>query len=286
MNSPPNQTDRYACYQGMPRVMGILNITPDSFADGGQFVDPDNALKHALRMIDEGADIIDIGAESTRPGADVVSVDEELSRLEPILKRLKESSDTLLSVDTNKPEVMQAAVEMGAGLINDVYALRQPRALETAAELDVPICLMHMRGEPQTMQQDLDEAEAVCDSVHQFFKARIKACIEAGIAKERLILDVGFGFGKTVQQNLTLINSLSSFNRYGLPLLIGVSRKSTIGAVLNQPVDKRLSGGLALNVFSALQGVRIIRTHDVAETKQALLMLDHVMQTRGQDSGS
>lgn len=263
--------------------MGVLNITPDSFSDGGKFLDSDTACRHAELMINEGADIIDIGAESTKPHAQKTPLDEELRRITPVIDALAKNFDTLISVDTYKPEVMQAAVEMGAGLINDVYALRQPRALETAKALNVPVCLLYMQGELPNMERNLNEADDICKDAKAFFDERIRACTAIGIPREQLILDIGFGFGKTVTENLTLIRNLAAFIEYDLPLMIGVSRKSTIGAVLNQGVDKRLSGGLALSVFSALEGARILRTHDVFETKQALIMLDQVMQLRGKD---
>lgn len=270
-------------YQGTPKIMGVLNITPDSFSDGGAYLTLDEACRRAEVMLAEGADIIDIGAESTRPHAKKTPEEEELKRILPVIEALHSRFDVTLSVDTYKPRVMQAAVEMGAHIINDVYALRQPQALETAAALDVPVCLLFMQGELPNMVRNLSQGQDIYTEAKAFFDARIKACMDAGIARDRLILDIGFGFGKTVEENVSLIRNLHVFTDYKLPLLIGVSRKSTIGAVLNQDVDKRLSGGLALSVFSALQGASMVRTHDVAETKQALMMLDSVMQIRGKD---
>ncbi|MDF1678363.1 MAG: dihydropteroate synthase [Legionellaceae bacterium] len=265
-------------YRGMPLVMGILNVTPDSFSDGGLFLKPEAALRQAEKMITEGADVLDIGAESTRPGARPLPLNQELDRLMPVIEALVATHDIAFSVDTNKPEVMQVAVAAGAACINDVFALQKPGALAMAAALDVPVCLMHMQGTPETMQEALDATDDVVLRVQQFFKARVEACLDAGIAKERLILDPGFGFGKTVNQNLTLTRQLSELSVYDLPLLLGVSRKSTIGAVLQQTVDERLSGGLALSVFAALKGVAMLRTHDVAETKASLRIIDVMLQ--------
>jgi len=270
-------------YQGTPKIMGVLNITPDSFSDGGAYLSLDEACRRAEVMLEEGADIIDIGAESTRPHAKKTPEEEELKRILPVIEALHCRFDATISVDTYKPRVMQAAVEMGAHIINDIYALRQPYALETAAALDVPVCLLFMQGELPNMVRNLSQGQDIYTEAKAFFDARIKACLDAGIARDKLILDIGFGFGKTVEENISLIRNLHVFTDYKLPLLIGVSRKSTIGAVLNQDVDKRLSGGLALSVFSALQGAGLVRTHDVAETKQALIMLDSVMQIRGKD---
>lgn len=258
--------------------MGILNVTPDSFSDGGLFLKPEAALRQAEKMITEGADVLDIGAESTRPGARPLPLNQELDRLMPVIEALVATHDIAFSVDTNKPEVMQVAVAAGAACINDVFALQKPGALAMAAALDVPVCLMHMQGTPETMQEALDATDDVVLRVQQFFKARVEACLDAGIAKERLILDPGFGFGKTVNQNLTLTRQLSELSVYDLPLLLGVSRKSTIGAVLQQTVDERLSGGLALSVFAALKGVAMLRTHDVAETKASLRIIDVMLQ--------
>ncbi len=265
-------------YRGMPLVMGILNVTPDSFSDGGLFLKPEAALRQAEKLIAEGADLLDIGAESTRPGSKPLPLNQELDRLMPVVEALVATHDIAFSVDTNKPEVMHATVAAGAACINDVFALQKPGAIDMAATLDVPVCLMHMQGIPETMQEGLDAADNVVLRVQRFFEARVQACLHAGIAKERLILDPGFGFGKTVNQNLALTRQLSELSIDGLPLLLGVSRKSTIGAVLQQTVDKRLSGGLALSVFAALKGVAMLRTHDVAETSASLRMIDVMLQ--------
>ena len=265
-------------YRGRPLVMGILNITPDSFSDGGRFMHVDDALRRAESMLSEGADILDIGAESTRPGAIPIDVSQELDRLIPVIERVRALSDVLLSVDTYKPEVMQAAVGAGAGMINDVFALQKKGALEVAARLEVPVCLMHMQGAPETMQQTLSARENMVESIQAFFHERVKACMAAGIARARLLLDPGFGFGKTVEQNLWMTKQLSVFQTHALPLVLGVSRKSTLGAVLKQDVMHRMPGALGLSVFAAMQGVGVIRTHDVAATKQALDMLDAIEQ--------
>ena len=260
-----------------PLVMGILNVTPDSFSDGGRYFDVDDALNQAEVMIAAGADLVDIGGESSRPGAELISLDEELMRVIPVIERLRACTDIALSIDTCKPLVMRAAIEAGASLINDIEALQAPGALAEVAQLQVPVCLMHMQGKPASMQIHPTYAEGIVSAIHAFFAARIEACLSAGVLHHNLILDPGFGFGKTCAQNLLLTQQLSVFQTYGLPLLYGASRKSTIGSVLNQPVTHRLAGGLGLAVFAALQGVSIIRTHDVGETQQALCMVDAVV---------
>lgn len=257
--------------------MGVLNVTPDSFSDGGQFLDCNHAVAHANRLIVQGVDIIDIGGESSKPGAQCVSIDEELSRVIPVIERIRAISDICISIDTYKADVMKAAVAAGANIINDIKALTGEGALSVAAMLDVPICLMHMHGEPLFMQNKPTYIRNVVDEIDSFFHERIETCSAAGIPRHRLILDPGFGFGKTVQHNLMLVNALSMFKQHELPVMLGVSRKSTIGAITNKAIAERLSGGLALAVFAALQGVTIIRTHDVNETKQALDLIDAVM---------
>ncbi|QFY88254.1 dihydropteroate synthase [Magnetovirga frankeli] len=250
--------------------MGILNVTPDSFSDGGRFNDRDAALRQAERLAAEGAAIIDIGGESTRPGAKAVSVQQELDRVMPLIERLHDELSLPLSIDTSKPEVMRAAVAAGAGLINDVYALRREGALQAAAELAVPVCLMHMQGEPRLMQHNPSYADVVAE-VADFFAERIGACEQAGIRRDRLLLDPGFGFGKTLQHNLQLLARLARFNALGLPLLVGISRKSMIGALLDKaPVDQRLYGSLAAAVLAAERGASILRVHDVKATVDAL----------------
>ncbi|MEK6747826.1 MAG: dihydropteroate synthase [Pseudomonadota bacterium] len=253
-----------------PQVMGILNVTPDSFADGGRYVEPQQAVTQARRMAAEGATLIDIGGESTRPGALTVTVEQELARVIPVIKALQAADlNATLSIDTCKPEVMRAAVNAGVGLINDVCALRMPGAVEAAAELAVPVCLMHMQGEPRTMQVAPHYADVVAE-VRDFLLARVEACIAAGIAKHNVILDPGFGFGKTVAHNLTLLKHLSELCALGFPVLVGLSRKSMLGALLNAPVEDRLYGTVALTTMAVAAGARIVRVHDVRANWDAL----------------
>ena len=261
-----------------PLVMGILNITSDSFSDGGVYLEQHSAFSRAQEMIAEGVDIIDVGGESTKPGALPISLDEELSRVIPIIEHIRKNSDICISIDTYKPAVMKAAVSAGAGFINDIKALRSDGALSTAMELGVPVCLMHMQGDPLSMQENPTYANDVVEEINTFFIERIKACEQAQIPRHRLILDPGFGFGKLVANNLLLVKKLSEFKRHQLPLLLGASRKNTLGVVTNEPVQRRLAAGLAVSVFAALQGVSMIRTHDVAETNQALKMVDAIMK--------
>ncbi|PWY56644.1 dihydropteroate synthase [Legionella qingyii] len=261
-----------------PLIMGILNVTPDSFSDGGKFLSLDMACEQAYRLISQGADLIDIGGQSTRPGAQHVPLDVELSRVIPVIEQIRANSDICISIDTNKPEVMQAAVSAGANVINDIYALRTEGALEMAAKLAVPICLMHMQGEPHNMQHDPYYSDGVLTEVMRFFMERIVECEREGIKRNNIILDPGFGFGKQVQDNLLLVKNLDSFATFGMPLLLGVSRKSTIGMVLNKEVGERLIGSIATAVYAALKGVGIIRTHDVDETSQALHMITMISQ--------
>lgn len=252
-----------------PQVMGILNVTPDSFSDGGCFLEPPRAIDHALQMQQEGAAIIDVGGESTRPGAASLSVDEEIRRVIPIIEALRGVLRIPISVDTSKPEVMQAAVAAGAGMINDIYALRKPGALQAALACRVPVCLMHMQGEPATMQRD-PVYEDVIAQIRAFFIERIQACTKAGMAK-RILLDPGFGFGKTFTHNLTLLARLQEVQIDELPLLVGVSRKSMIGQMLGgRPADDRLHGGVAAALLAVQRGARLIRTHDVKPTVDAL----------------
>lgn len=252
-----------------PLVMGVLNVTPDSFSDGGRFASRDAALAHAERLIAEGADIVDIGGESTRPGAAEVSEAEELDRILPVIEALRDRSDIAISVDTSKPGVMRAAVAAGARLINDVRALTEEGALQAAAELDTDVCLMHMQGTPGSMQ-DSPHYEDVTAEVAAFLTARRDACLEAGIAAERIIIDPGFGFGKTVEHNVELLRNLRQLRAIGQPLLVGLSRKSTLGALTGRPVSERLAASIAAAVLAALGGAAILRVHDVAETVDAL----------------
>lgn len=257
-----------------PLIMGILNVTPDSFSDGGAYHAVDKACDHALELVKQGADMIDVGGESSKPGACEVPLDIELERVIPVIKQIRKCSDVCISIDTYKPEVMSAAVHAGANLINDINALRTEGALQVAATLDVPVCLMHMQGMPRTMQVDPNYPTGVLFDVLRFFADRIKACDNVGIRKEKIILDPGFGFGKSVKNNLQLVHQLEKFHVFQLPLLLGVSRKSTIGALLSKEVGERLIGGITLAVYAALKGISIIRTHDVEETKQAFTILD------------
>lgn len=259
-----------------PLLMGILNITPDSFADGGKYLNPEAAWQRANQMIAEGVDLIDIGGESSRPGAKKVSLQEELDRVLPVIQHIRAHSDICLSIDTYKPQVMRQAVAAGISWINDITALREEGALEVAAELNVPICLMHMQGTPQTMQQNPHYSFDLIDEINYFFAQRIEACLKVGLRREQFILDPGFGFGKTVRDNLLLVKRLSEFRQHGLPLLLGVSRKSSLGSVLGKEVHERLYGGLALTALAVMQGVSLIRTHDVAETCQVLHMIEAV----------
>jgi len=252
-----------------PRVMGILNVTPDSFSDGGDFVSIAAALRRAREMVDEGVDIIDVGGESTRPGAAPVGEDEELSRVIPVIEGIAGEIPVPLSVDTSKPRVMTEAVAAGAGLINDVWALRAPGALEAAAEARVPVCLMHMQGEPRSMQAAPRYSD-VTREVRDFLRGRIQACADAGIAAERLLVDPGLGFGKTLEHNIALLRNLGAISELGVPVLVGASRKSMLGALLHAPVDQRLYGGLAVAILAVARGARLIRTHDVKPTVDTL----------------
>ncbi|WP_173238574.1 dihydropteroate synthase [Legionella antarctica] len=258
--------------------MGVLNITSDSFFDGGKFLSIDRACEHAFHLIAQGADIIDIGGESTKPGASQIPLDIELGRIIPVIEQIRFHSDICISIDTYKPETMKAAVQAGANIINDIYALRKEGSLAMAAKLAVPVCLMHMLGRPQDMQQNPQYPNGVMAELTQFFVERINACIKVGIEKKHLILDPGFGFGKLVNDNLHLICHLDDLNHFNLPVLLGVSRKSTIGAVLNKKVSERLIGSIGVSVYAALKGVGILRTHDVTETNQALQMIDAICQ--------
>jgi dihydropteroate synthase len=264
----------------VPRVMGILNVTPDSFSDGGDFLVTEKAVQHALEMVEAGAAIIDVGGESTRPGAEPVGVDEELGRVIPVIEALQRELTVPVSIDTRKPAVMQAAVAAGAGLINDVNALQAPGAVETAAALGVPVCLMHMQGDPENMQDRPDYRDVVAE-VSRFLDARARACREAGIARERILLDPGFGFGKTPEHNLLLLQQLDRLVANDYPVLVGLSRKSLIGNVLGLSVDKRVYPGVALNVLAVWQGASLVRSHDVRATREAIEMC-HAVRMAGQ----
>ncbi|WP_421197067.1 dihydropteroate synthase [Aeromonas jandaei] len=252
-----------------PHVMGILNVTPDSFSDGGHFNQIERAVAHARQMVADGATLIDIGGESTRPGAPDVSEQEELDRVIPVVERLVSECDVMLSLDTSKAVVMREGCKAGAHLINDVRALLEPGALDAAAEARVPVCLMHMQGQPRTMQVEPHYDDLVGE-VRAFFDERIAACLAAGIAREQLLLDPGYGFGKTLVHNYQLLAAQRALLDYGLPLLVGMSRKSMIGNLLNRPVGERLAGSLACALIGMQHGARIIRVHDVRETMDAL----------------
>ena len=253
-------------------VMGILNVTPDSFSDGGRFSQLDAALRHAEAMVVAGATLIDVGGESTRPGARVVSPLEELERVAPIVERIARELDVIISVDTSTPAVMRETARLGAGLINDVRSLRRDGALDAAADSGLPVCLMHMRGEPTTMQQNPQYTDVLAE-VRDFLAERMAACATAGIAVERLILDPGFGFAKTLEHNLSLFKHMEALHGLGRPLLVGVSRKSMIGKVLGHEVGGRLYGSLGLAALAITKGAHILRVHDVAETVDVVRML-------------
>jgi dihydropteroate synthase len=259
-----------------PVVMGVLNVTPDSFSDGSAFLEPDAALAQAERMVAAGAAIIDIGGESTRPGAAAVASEEELRRVLPVVERVAARLPVLISVDTSNPELMRRASAAGAHLINDVRALRCPGALEAVAASTLGVCLMHMRGEPATMQLD-PQYQDVVEEVKEFLAGRVRACIAAGIARERLCIDPGFGFGKLLAHNLQLLRDLAQFERLGLPLAVGLSRKSMVAALGGQ-AQERLAGSLALATIAVLHGARIVRAHDVAPTVDAVRIASAVRQ--------
>ncbi|WP_295515425.1 dihydropteroate synthase [uncultured Pseudomonas sp.] len=256
----------------VPKVMGILNVTPDSFSDGGRYTAVESALRHAEGMVAAGAAIIDVGGESTRPGAPSVSEAEELDRVIPVIEVIARELDVVISMDTSTPAVMREGALAGAGLINDVRSLRRPGALEAAAATDLAVCLMHMRGEPSTMQQAPAYGD-VAGEVGAFLAEQIARCEAAGIARERLVLDPGYGFAKTLVHNLELFQRQSELLGFGLPLLVGVSRKSMIGAVTGRPVAERLAGGLALAALALAKGAQILRVHDVAETVDVVKMI-------------
>ncbi len=263
-----------------PVVMGVLNVTPDSFSDGGRFFARDAAFDHAMRMVEEGAGIIDIGGESTRPGAREVSVQEELDRVVPLVERLRSATPAVISVDTSKPEVMRAAISVGAGMVNDVRALAFAGALEAVSASDCAVCLMHMQGDPQTMQKNPTYGDVTAE-IKAFLMQRVQACRAAGIADDRLCIDPGFGFGKTLAHNLELLRRLPELAGCGLPLLVGLSRKSMIAGLLGRPVNERLYGSLALAVIAVTNGAHIVRVHDVAATVDAVQVAGAVREVNG-----
>ncbi|CAH6781630.1 dihydropteroate synthase [Vibrio chagasii] len=256
-----------------PHVMGILNVTPDSFSDGGKFNSLDNALQQAERMVQAGVSIIDIGGESTRPGAPDVSLEEELARVIPAIKAIRAKFDVWISIDTSKAEVMRQAVEAGADLINDVRALQEPGALQVAADANVPICLMHMKGQPRTMQAN-PSYDDVLQDVEAFLQERVEACEAVGISKDQLILDPGFGFGKTIEHNYHLLAHLEKFHSLGLPVLAGMSRKSMIFKLLDKVPADCMVASVTCATIAAMKGAQIIRVHDVEETLEAMKIIE------------
>ncbi len=260
-----------------PRIMGVLNITPDSFSDGGAFVTPERAIDQAREMVAGGADIIDVGGESTRPGADAISPQEEMDRVLPVLEALLAEFPVPVSIDTSKPEVMREAAGRGAGMINDIMALRREGAMQAAADSGLPVCLMHMQGEPRTMQKN-PRYDDVVGEVMAFLGERVAACTAAGISRRRLVLDPGFGFGKTLTHNYQLLRELGRFVAMGLPVLTGISRKSMVGRVIDKPVDQRLYGSVAAAVLAAREGARILRVHDVAPTVDAVRIVQATLE--------
>ncbi|CCG85721.1 dihydropteroate synthase [Erwinia piriflorinigrans] len=262
-----------------PHVMGILNVTPDSFSDGGKHNELIQALTHANEMINAGATIIDVGGESTRPGAAVVSTEQELERVIPVVEAIAQRFEVWISVDTSKPEVILEAARAGAHIINDIRSLQEPGALAAAAQTGLPVCLMHMQGEPKTMQQS-PQYQNVLHDVAAFFVDNIARCEAAGIKKSQLLLDPGFGFGKNLSHNYQLLAHLADFHRFGLPLLVGLSRKSMIGQLLNVGPSQRLTGSLACAVIAAMQGAHILRVHDVKETVEAMRVVEATQSAR------
>jgi dihydropteroate synthase len=261
-----------------PAVMGILNVTPDSFSDGGRFESAGSALRQALRMAGEGAAIIDVGGESTRPGAGAVSEQEELDRVIPVIEAVRRDLDLPISIDTSKPRVMREAIAAGASMINDIRALREDGALEAAVELQRPVCLMHMQGQPRTMQAEPHYDDVVAE-VADFLRRRVAECRDAGLAADLVVVDPGFGFGKTQAHNFELLGNLRQLTAIGVPLLIGVSRKASLGAVTGRDVGGRLAASIAAAVLAVCQGVQIVRAHDVGETVDALRVTQAVIDT-------
>jgi len=262
-----------------PVVMGILNLTPDSFSDGGSYLSPQQALLRVEQMLEQGADIIDVGGESTRPGAAAVSVEEELARTVDVVAEIKQRFSCLVSIDTSKPEVMQQTVAAGADIINDVCALERPGALQVAAECGVPVCIMHMQGEPRSMQSN-PHYEDVLSEVMTYLKQRVESCVAAGIQRENIIVDPGFGFGKTLDHNFKLLAHLSEFNQLGLPILAGMSRKSMFGKLLDKKPTELEAASIAGALIAVQQGAHIFRVHDVAATADALRVYSKVQMSK------
>lgn len=262
-----------------PQVMGILNVTPDSFSDGGTHNSLNDAVNHAAKLIAEGASIIDIGGESTRPGASDVSIDEELQRVVPVVEAIRQRFDVWISVDTSKAQVITESANAGASIINDIRSLQEPGALEAAVKTGLPVCIMHMQGDPKTMQQSPHYENVVMD-VDRFLQENIQRCVDAGIEKNQIILDPGFGFGKNLEHNYQLLAHLSELHHFGLPILAGMSRKSMVGQLLNVPPQERVAGSVACAVIVAMQGAQIIRVHDVKETIDAMKVVQATLSAK------
>lgn len=252
-----------------PKIMGIVNVTPDSFSDGGKYTNLDTAFEHVKDLVLAGASIIDVGGESTRPGAAIVSEQEELDRVIPLVEKISQELDVWISVDTSKAAVMKEALEVGAHIINDIRSLTEESAMDVVAKYKCPVCLMHMQGNPQTMQEDPHYDDLIGD-ISLFLFERIHTCINAGIKRENIIIDPGFGFGKTLDQNYKLLGQLDRFLSFGLPLLVGMSRKSMIGNLIKASVDERLVGSIAAHLYAVQKGANILRVHDVKEMSEAL----------------
>jgi len=267
-------------HKSKTNIMGVLNITPDSFSDGGQYLDIDKAIERAILMAEQGADIIDIGGESTRPGSRPASVSEELNRVIPIIKELQNVTSVPISIDTSKPEVMERAVNAGASMVNDVSSLNAEGAVDMIASLGVRVCLMHMQGEPRTMQDNPTYGDVVSEII-EFFGRRVDECTSAGIRRDKIVIDPGFGFGKTLKHNIEILNRLGEFKSIKLPILVGISRKSMIGSMLNdRDLDGRVIGSVSAAIIAIQNGANIVRVHDVLETKDALSILESVNEFR------
>ena len=260
-------------------IMGILNVTPDSFSDGGKYLEKNNAINHALAMIDNGADIIDVGGESTRPFSDPVSLDEEISRVIPVIEGIRKESDVCISIDTTKAEVATAALNSGASLINDVSAMEvDPLMVDVALKFDCPIIIMHMKGNPKSMQ-DNPHYESLISDIKDYLQERVDFIVSKGINSKKIVIDPGIGFGKTVENNFEIINNLNHFTKMGLPVMLGASRKSFIGISLDLPEEDRLEGSLAANIIGLQNGAKIFRVHDVAETNKAFVIANKIFNS-------
>ena len=260
-------------------IMGILNVTPDSFSDGGKYLEKNNAINHALAMIDNGADIIDVGGESTRPFSDPVSLDEEISRVIPVIEGIRKESDVCISIDTTKSEVATAALDSGASLINDVSAMEvDPLMIDVALKFDCPIIIMHMKGTPKNMQ-DNPQYESLISDIKDYLQERVDFIVSKGVNSKKIVIDPGIGFGKTVENNFEIINNLNHFTKMGLPVMLGASRKSFIGISLDLPEEDRLEGSLAANIIGLQNGAKIFRVHDVAETNKAFVIANKIFNS-------